>query len=67
MHAAMVHDHDHLLRTVMNWVAVRGSRFHFWLRRHPARAADVRAPSSGTTFAPRQTAGSLSAFHIPLI
>jgi hypothetical protein len=23
MHAAMVHDYDHLLRTVMNWVVVR--------------------------------------------
>jgi hypothetical protein len=23
MHAAMAHDHDHLLRTVMNWVVVR--------------------------------------------
>ena len=23
MHAAMAHDYDHLLRTVMNWVVVR--------------------------------------------
>jgi hypothetical protein len=23
MHAAMAHDHDHLLRTVMNWMVVR--------------------------------------------